>query len=175
MLPKLLLNSMPVNRSLLEQFLPFYSSFAWYAELFSWDRFLMFPSTSGCEFHFSFHNSSCPMKSERLLLILKPPVAGNHLRHYWLHCLVLGVTTMGRCSLKSSVGDWGTDWLLSLWQGNLTDRRFSSQKASLLWGYIFGLITSAAPGDGRYAASKGECNWKAKPRKQRNNVRKADD
>lgn len=86
-----------------------------------------------------------------------------------------GCYDYGKVLLKSSVGDWGTDWLLSLWQGNLTDRRFSSQKASLLWGYIFGLITSAAPGDGRYAASKGECNWKAKPRKQRNNVRKADD
>ena len=51
MLPKLLLNSTPVNRSLLEQILLFYSSFAWYAELFSWDCFLMFLSTSGCGFH----------------------------------------------------------------------------------------------------------------------------
>lgn len=48
MLLRLLLNSMPVNRSSLEQLLPFHSPFARYAELFSWDCFLMFTSTSFC-------------------------------------------------------------------------------------------------------------------------------
>lgn len=99
MLPKPLLNSMPVNRSLLEQLLQFYSSFAQYDELASWACFLVIPSTSGCGSHFiplvlwkvkyCFSFSNCSIRKWR---------------QYWLNHLLLDVRTMKMCSWRVQLG-----------------------------------------------------------------------
>lgn len=112
MLLRLLLNSMPVNRSLLEQLLPFHSLFARYAELFSWDCFLMFTSTSFCGLTWLFflscemlktasHPQTTSVRQSSKALLTKLSCTG------WEDC--------GKVVLKSSAGAWGAGWLLPLW------------------------------------------------------------